>query len=132
MTSRSDERSAVRSAWLPYAAATLLLAAVIAGGAGLVVSPAQARGVQVAAAVGAALQLLAFGLLVFGRERANLFLAGWLGGMVLRFGGLGAVALWVTRSSTLPATATLVTLAGFLFLLLLLEPVFLRRGLHTT
>jgi hypothetical protein len=36
--------------------------------------------------------------------------------------------VWVTRTEAYPATALLVSLVGFLFLLLLLEPVFIRKG----
>jgi hypothetical protein len=36
--------------------------------------------------------------------------------------------LWVTRTGAYPAAALLVSLVAFLFVLLLLEPVFIRKG----
>jgi hypothetical protein len=38
-------------------------------------------------------------------------------------------AVWLSRTDALPRAAALVSLVGFVFLLLLLEPVFLRRKL---
>lgn len=124
-------RRALRAAWLPYAAMAVVLAATVVAGAALVLPAAEARGVRVAALIACGAQLAAFGLLVYGRSRATLFLAGWVGGMLLRFGVLAAVAMRVTQDGGLPAAATLVSLAGLLFVLLLLEPVFLRRELST-
>jgi hypothetical protein len=132
MTTAVPDARAVRAAWLPYAGAALLATAAVAGAATVLVPPPAARGVWAAAAMAYVLQVIAFALLLVVRERAQLFLLGWLGGMLLRFAAVGAVAFWVTRTGALPAAATLVSLAGFLFLLLLLEPVFLRRGLRTT
>jgi len=37
----------------------------------------------------------------------------------------------LSSSAVFPRAATLVSLVGFVFLLLLLEPLFLRRGLQT-
>jgi hypothetical protein len=111
----------------------VLLAALVAGVVTQLVAPDDARGVWIAAAIACGLQLVSFPLLVMARAHANLFLAGWVGGMLLRFGALAVVAIWITRSGALPPAATLLSLAGFLFLLVLLEPVFLRRrGLRTT
>lgn len=115
-----------------YALWALLLSLACAGVGTLIVEPAGVRGVWAAAGIAWLLQLVAFGMLVVNRSRANLFLASWAGGMLLRLGALAVVAYWVTRSPAWPAAVTLVTLAGILFLLLLLEPVFLRRGLRTT
>jgi hypothetical protein len=122
----------MRGAWLPYAVLALLLAVVI-GAVTWGIAPLQAaRSVWFGTGVAFVAQLIAFALLVYCRRRAHLFMAGWLGGMVLRFAALGAAAVWVTRSGTLAPPATLLSLAGFLFLLLLLEPLFLRKGLRAT
>lgn len=127
------EGGGVGRVWAAYAATAALATVALAAVVSLFVSAADARGVWVAAAVASGLQMLAFPLLALARGQANLFLAGWLGGMLLRFGALAAVAIWVTRRGTPPAAATLVSLVGFLFLLVLLEPLFLRRrGLRTT
>lgn len=122
----------MRAAWLPYAATAVVLAAVLAVAAALALPAAEARGVRVAALVACGVQLAAFGLLVYARARSTLFLAGWVGGMLLRFVVLAAVAVWVTQDGGgLPAEVTLVSLVGLWFVLLLLEPVFLRRELAT-
>jgi hypothetical protein len=134
VTKRDGEREigAMRGAWLPYAGLALALAVLIGGVTWGFAPPDAARAVWVGTGVAFVAQLVAFALLVHCRGRANLFIAGWLGGMLLRFGALGAVAVWVTRSGALAPPATLLSLVGFLFLLLLLEPLFLRKGLRTT
>jgi hypothetical protein len=122
----------VVQAWLAYAGAGLVLTAVAAGVATLLTDAETARAVRVSAAIAYGVQLAAFAGLLAVRGRNTLFLAGWLGGMILRFAGLGVVAWWVTATSALPRAAALVSLVAFLFLLLLLEPFFLRRGVRTT
>lgn len=121
----------MKAAWLPYAATAVVLSVALALVAPLLLPAAEARGVRVAALVACGAQLIAFGVLVYVRARATLFLAGWVGGMLLRFVALAAVAAWVTRDAGLPAETTLVSLVGLFFVLLLLEPVFLRRELAT-
>ena len=118
-------------AWLTYAGVS---AVVIAAGAllGIIVAPAGSAGaIGFAAALAYALQLVAFAALVAVRRRNELFLIGWVTGMVLRFGALGVVALWLARSPVFPRTVALVSLVAFVFVLLILEPLFLRRGLQT-
>jgi hypothetical protein len=128
----NESRASLIRAWLWYAGAGLVIVAGAAVGAAVVLAPESARAVQVAAGIAYVLQLAAFGALLAVREKDGLFLAGWLGGMVLRFGGLAAVAWWLTATTALPRAAALISLAGFLFVLLLLEPIFLRRGIRTT
>lgn len=118
-------------AWLLYGLAALLLVAVGTGAGVAVAGRANAGAVLVSAAVAWVVQLVAFGVLVAVRERVDLFVVGWVSGMVLRFLALGLMAYGVTRTDALPRAATLVSLVAFLFLLLLLEPLFLRRGLQT-
>jgi hypothetical protein len=73
-------------------------------------------------------QILAFFLLVryLGREKG--FLLVWLGGTVVRMGVVLVAALLLTQVGELPPAPTLLGLAGFFFVLLLLEPLFLRSG----
>ena len=118
-------------AWVSYAVAGLVVTLVGAGIALLLVEADARSGVWFAAGVAYALQLLSFALLVAVREKTKLFLAGWLGGLVLRFSVIGAVAFWLSRRSVLPLAPTLLSLVTFVFLLLLMEPLFLRRGLQT-
>ena len=112
--------------WRAYALAALGVSAVIAGIASAVVTPASRAAVWFSAALAYGLQLLAFGGLLVVRDQAQQFLVGWLLGMALRFGALGGVAWWLSRSAAFPRQAVLLSLAGFVFLLLLMEPVFLR------
>ena len=74
--------------------------------------------------------MVAFAGLLWVRNKTELLLAGWVIGMALRFGALGGVAWWLSRSAALPRAAALLSLVGFVFLLLLLEPVFLRWDLR--
>ena len=118
-------------AWLAYAG---VAAAVTLGGAALAVLFAEGdvrRAIWFAAGLALLLQLVAFGALIAVRERSELFLAGWLIGLVLRFGVVGLVAFWLPRSGLLPVAPVLLSLVMFIFVLLLLEPLFLRRGLQT-
>ena len=119
------------TAWLAYAGAGLVVVAAGAGLAMLFVSSGEAGAVWFSAGLAWVVQLIAFATLIAVRERNDLFLMGWLGGLVLRFGVVGVVAFWLSRTAVLPLEAALVSLVAFVFLLLLLEPLFLRRGLQT-
>ncbi|MBI4543993.1 MAG: hypothetical protein HY703_02220 [Gemmatimonadetes bacterium] len=104
--------------------AVVALAAVLLVGAG-VEAPA-----RVWALAGAAwlVQLGAFGALLLLRRRGRGFFLAWGGGTVLRLGVVLGVGLWLARTAPTSAAPLLLSFAGFLFLLLLLEPVFLRSG----
>jgi|SRR5688572_27840600 hypothetical protein len=116
--------------WLAYsvvgAGLTIAVALLVSWLGGAEISKA----VWLAASFAWVLQMLAFALLLLVRDQASLFLAGWLGGMVLRFGAVAGLAFYASRFTTLPLAALLLSLVGFVFLLLLLEPVFLRWDLR--
>ena len=118
-------------AWLAYAGVGLIV--TLAGaGVGTLLMPAPAMGaVWFGAVVAYVLQLIAFAALIAVRERSELFLLGWLGGLVLRFGVVGLVAFWLSRREVFPLAPALLSLVAFVFVLLLMEPLFLRRGLQT-
>lgn len=118
-------------AWLAYAGVAFALTAGGGALAQLFADDAVAGAIWFGAGLALVLQLLAFAALIAVRERSELFLAGWLLGLVLRFGAVGAVAFWLTRSAVLPVAPVLLSLVMFIFVLLLLEPLFLRRGLQT-
>jgi hypothetical protein len=126
VAARPELRITLRRAWTAYALTALGLMVALAGAGSLVVSDSAVPALWFSAGVAYVLQLIAFAGLVAGREQPNRFLAGWLLGMALRFGVVGGVAWWLSRSAALPREAALVSLVGFVFLLLLLEPVFLR------
>jgi hypothetical protein len=120
------------NAWVAYAGAGLLLVAVAALVASLAVSGASETAVWFSAGLAWILQLLAFGGLVAVRHQPTLFTAGWLGGMMLRFMALAALAFYGSSTAAFPLKPLLVSFVAFLFLLLLLESFFLRRGLRTS
>jgi hypothetical protein len=88
--------------------------------------PAGRRGVLVAAAIALPVQVAAFAALVRHRGRMNGFLVVWAGGTLLRMLVVGTAALVAVRSGTDGAVPMLLALAGFLFGLLLLEPIYFR------
>lgn len=102
-------------------------AALLAAMAVLVVTVVEADGAAVrwAAVIAWPVQVAAFAALVKGRKGLG-FMAAWTSGMALRFAVVGAAAIWVTRSAGLDAASLLVSLVGFVFVLVLLEPLFLR------
>lgn len=116
------------SSWITYGVVGLVLTVLVA----VIVSAmtGQAQAVWVGAGVAYGVQLIAFALLLWLRPQPQLFMIGWLGGMALRFMALAVVAFWVSRTDALPRATTLVSLVGFVFLLLLLEPLFLRWDLR--
>lgn len=120
------------NAWVAYAAVSLVLVAAAAGGASLAAAGAADRAIWLSAGVAWVLQLVAFAALVLVRGKNALFIAGWAGGMGLRGVALGVLAYVGTRTTAFPMEPLLVSFVGFLFLLVILEPVFLKRGLRTS
>ncbi|HEX6133219.1 MAG TPA: hypothetical protein VFZ24_04515 [Longimicrobiales bacterium] len=118
-------------AWLAYAGAGLMVTVALAVVATVFVAREVVGAVWFSAGLAYSLQLVAFAGLVAVRDRSELFLAGWLSGLVLRFGVLGLMAYWLTRSRMFPVGPALLSLVAFVFVLLLMEPLFLRRGLQT-
>lgn len=117
-------------AWRAYAVVGFGVTALVTVVAALLADGATGRAIMVAAAIAYLLQLAAFAMLLAVREKAHLFMAGWLGGMLLRFGALAACLYWASRTTVLPRGPLVVSLVGFVFLLLMLEPVFLRWDLR--
>lgn len=114
--------------WFAYAAASAALLVGLVVGVGALVESADPAALVLAAVVAWVVQGLAFAALVAGRKRGQDFLVSWAAGMLLRFAVVGGVAFWVTRSSELDAATALVGLVGFVMVLVLLEPLFLRRA----
>lgn len=116
------------AAWARYALAAawimVLLALAVIG----VVPGTQPAAVWLAAGVGYVVQLAAFGVLLAGRDRAMRFLVGWGGGMALRFVALAGMAIWVTISDVHHPETALMSLIGFMLVLVLIEPLFLRMA----
>lgn len=114
------------SAWLRYAAVSALIVFALGVGVVLLVSGADPGSVWLAAATAWVVQLAAFGMLVAGRRRESGFIAGWGGGMALRFVALAGLAMWVTASDIHQPESALLGLIGFVMVLVLIEPLFLR------
>jgi hypothetical protein len=83
-------------------------------------------GVLIAALIALPVQLVAFAVLARHRGRGEGFMAAWAGGMALRAAAVVVTALVAVRTGTPSAVALLLALAGFLFALLLLEPLYFR------
>jgi hypothetical protein len=110
---------------LAYGAVAALVMVVLATLVMTVVPGAEPGGLWVAAAIAWTVQMASFPALVVGR-RAEAFMLSWAAGMALRFAAVVGVAFWVTRTVAFDPPTTLVGLVGFVFLLVLLEPLFLR------
>lgn len=108
------------------AAVTFLLAGVLAGWAW----PDSAGTIWTVAVLAYTVQLAAFAALQVAGKNQQRFLLAWAGGTVLRLGLLGALAMWLWWSGTEPKAPWLLGLAGMLFPLMLLEPVFLRSWIR--
>jgi hypothetical protein len=109
-----------------YAIGSAALLGALAAAVWLAVGPAEAGSVWVAAGVAYGVQLLAFTLLAAGRKRGSGFMIGWGLGMLLRFGALAGMAVLVTVSEALDPATALLCLIGFMMVLVLIEPFFLR------
>jgi hypothetical protein len=86
--------------------------------------PSRREGLVTAGVVALALQVGSFAVLVGARKRTNRFLAAWVGGTLARFAAVGLVAWMVFLRGEPDPLTTLLGLAGYLFGMLLLEPVF--------
>jgi hypothetical protein len=118
----------VMKEWLRYAVVGLLVVMALAAALWFIVDPDQRRAVLFGAVVAYVIQLAAFGALLRFHGDAQFFVFGWAAGIGLRFLTVGVVAFVVSRTEVLPLDATLLSLVGFIVLLLFIEPMFLRRG----
>nr|PZN89612.1 MAG: hypothetical protein DIU52_12300 [bacterium] len=91
--------------------------------------PQDAAAVRTAAVAAYVIQVVGFAALVSARG-ARFFVA-WGGGTLLRLGAVLAAAVWLARTQARPPAPLMLGLAGFLFVLLLLEPIFFRMGLRS-
>ena len=114
-----------------YALAAAVAVALVCAALGALLRPDALAAVAWMGALAWAVQVTLFTALLAARTRRNAFFAAWAGGTLVRFAVLGAAAWWVWHSRALPLAPALLALAGFLFLLLLLEPVFFRMGLRS-
>jgi hypothetical protein len=100
-------------AWLQYAVAGLVVTGLGVLVASALAGPETLGAVIFAAGLAYGVQLAAFALLVLVRDRGSMVLAGWVGGMVLRFLVVGVVAVWLSRSPVMPVKPALLSLVAF-------------------
>lgn len=84
------------------------------------------QGVLLAAAIALPVQIGAFWALMSLKHKVNGFLAVWAGGTLLRMLVVAVAAVLAIRTEMDGAVPMLLSLAGFLFGLLLLEPRYFR------
>jgi hypothetical protein len=103
---------------------------VVAGGlAGVLLGGERvSAAVWVAGALAWLVQLVAFAVLQRVWGKPHEFMIGWLLGMVLRMVVVVVAALWVTRTQVLEAAPMLLSLVAYMFVLVLMEPMFLKKG----
>ena len=85
-------------------------------------------GVLLGASVAYPVQVVAFGLLLRARGEPSRFFTWWGVGVAVRIGVVVIAGLVALRVESLGAEAILLSLAGFFFGLLLLEPAFLKTA----
>ena len=83
-------------------------------------------GVLLAAVIAYPVQVAAFGLLLRSRGDPSRFFVWWGAGVAVRIGVVIIVGLVALRIESLGAEALLLSLAGFFFGLLLIEPAFFK------
>ena len=83
-------------------------------------------GILVAAAVAYPVQVVAFGLLLRVRGDPSRFFVWWGAGVAVRVGAVIIIGLIALRIESLGAEVLLLSVAGFFFGLLLIEPAFLK------
>ena|SRR5918999_56262 len=117
--------SGLRS-WALYAVATVASIATVGWLLTLALpGPRDATAIRLSAIVAVVVQLVAFAV-TKALARHNL-MAGWGAGSLLRFMTLVVYALIAVKGLGLASLAALVSLAAFLFVSTLIEPLFLRQ-----
>jgi hypothetical protein len=112
--------------WALYALAAVALIATIGWLLTMAFpGPRDATAIKLSAIVAIVVQLVAFAVTKAVAQRH--LIAGWGAGSLLRFLTLVVFALLAVKVLDLPPVAALVSLATFLFLSTLIEPLFLRR-----
>jgi hypothetical protein len=114
-----------------YAAAGLIIVLLVTAGAWNFLSPDARESMVMAAAIAWPLQVGLFALLARWQGEPSRFLVVWGAGILGRLGVVAAMGLALNRLGAAQPGVLLMSLVGFLFALLLLEPVFLDRGNQT-
>lgn len=110
-----------------YSIVALLILAVLVGALWPFFDAAGRMSLLVAAVVALPVQLAAFALIVPALGHSTKFLIRWGLGFLGRMGVVAAVGLSLHRFEILDPSVLLLSVCGFLFTLLLLEPMFFRN-----
>jgi hypothetical protein len=113
---------------LRYAGTCAAVVVVVLGLVALLLGPPGVKGVLAAAAVALPVQVASFAVLARARLGSNGFLLAWVGGTLGRLVIVGLAGWALATSPGLAPVPTLLALAGFFFVMLLLEPAFLGLG----
>lgn len=115
--------------WAAYVVTSTALIALLVTGLRQVLNDAGREGILWAAGLALPVQWAVFALMLALRGRSQGFLLALAGGTMARLGVLGAAGVVVTVvEAGVSAAALLLGLAGFLFLLALLEVFFMQGG----
>ena len=114
------------SALSRYALTALLVVGLGATALSVFLDDAGRRGILLAALIAYPVQVIAFGLLLRARGEPTRFMAWWGAGIALRVAVVVAVGLASSRLESVEPAALLLSLVGFFFVLLLMEPAFLK------
>ena len=116
--------------WLRYMAVSAAVVGVLGGLIVLVFGREVLEAVATAAAIGLVVQALAavllFGTRSGGGQDPSRFMVGWAGGALLRMMAVVATGLWLTRTEAVAEAPALLSMVTFLFVLTLIEPLFLK------
>lgn len=107
-----------------YALTALLVVGLGATGLSVLLEESGRRGVLLAALIAYPVQVVSFGLLVRAREQSGRFVVWWGAGIALRIAAVVGAGVASSRLVSVQPAAFLLSLVGFIFVLLLLEPVF--------
>ena len=106
----------------------MLVVALGAVGAALLLDRRGTMGVMAAGVVALPIQVAAFALLARHPLGTTAFMAAWVGGTLVRMFVVGLAGWALVALPDLPPVPTLLGLAAFFFVMLLLEPRFLGLG----
>lgn len=109
-----------------YAIAAILIVAAGTGALWPFLDPSGRAALVVAAAVALPVQLATFLLMLPGLRDPSRFMVRWGVGMLIRMGVVAVVGLLLPRLHGLDGGVLLLSVCGFFFALLLLEPAFFR------
>lgn len=126
MTDRSDGSGHLRT-WSRYAAVAVVLAGCVVLAGWWAFDDVGRRGLVLGAGTALLVQLPAFGLLVVQPRSSPKFMGAWVAGTLLRLLAVGGVAIVLLVSEDFDPLTALLSLVGLLFVLLLLESLWLRK-----